>query len=525
MADEPATAPEPWADSDVAARTGGGLLLGGSAWNAASLVLPQFYVLAMSIIAARFLTPSEMGRQSYIAFISISLTMLARGGLPSAFQRFAGEALGRGTAEHVPYLLRWSWKVETVGAALAGAAMASAAALGEEPQAAWILAGCVSVVSVLQMVPAAALAVLQRWRGVSIIGIASGALSTVAVAAVLAAGGGITGMFAVEFAAGLIFLGVTWWLARSAIAELNVQPVKSVELRRRTIRWALVASFTGILTFVVWRRSEFLFLNHFSSDEQIAVYSIAFAAVTALMKPPEAVGMVLSPAFATLSGAREMERIRAGYSRGIRLLLLVSVPLTALAVAVGPEAIHLAYGSAYDEAGTLLVIMAPAVPLLSIVSVARGVIFGVGRQRSLVAVGLLAAVVNVALAVVLIERYDATGAAISNAAAQGVAAIAYAAIARRLAGTIEIAPAALARNAVAASAAGLAAWAVCTVLSGVAGVLMGLAVFGAAFAGLAVALRVMATDDGLWLESVLGYQLRGRSGTFARRMIAAASRA
>jgi O-antigen/teichoic acid export membrane protein len=523
--DEPDTGPGAWEDSDVAARIEGGALLGGSAWNAASLILPQFYVLAMSVIAARFLTPAEMGRQSYIAFISISLMILARGGLPSAFQRFAAEALGRGRAEHVPYLLRWSWQVEIVGAGLAGATMATAAALGSEPRAAWVLAGCVSVVGVLQMVPAAALAVLQRWRGVSIIGIASGALTTVAVAAVLAAGGGITGMFAVEFVAGTIMLGVTWWLARSAIAELGVQPVKSVELRRRTVRWALVASFSGLLTLVVWRRSEFLFLNQFSSDEQIAVYSIAFAAVTALMKPPEAVGMVLSPAFAALSGARQMNRVRLGYARGVRLLLLVSIPLTALAVALGPTAIHLAYGSAYDEAGTLFVIMAPALPLLALVSVARGVIFGVGRQRSLVAVGALGAVVNVALAVVLIQMYDATGAAISNVAAQGVVAMAYVAIARRLAGAIEIAPAALARNAVAACAAGAAAWGACTALGGAPGALAGLGVFLAAFGALAVALRIMPSDDGRWLESVVAARLGGRSEALARRMILAASRA
>jgi O-antigen/teichoic acid export membrane protein len=524
-ADESAVQPAALNSSGVGTRLGGGALLGASAWNAASLILPQVYVLVMSIIAARFLTPAEMGRQSFIAFVAISLIMLLTGGLPSAFQRFAGEALGRNEAEHVPYLLRWSWRVEIVGAVLAGAGMAAAAALGSEPRAAWILAGGFCAVGILQVIPASALAVLQRWRGISMVGIAFGALSTIAVAIVLAAGGGITGMFAVEFGAAAISLCVTSALARSAIAELRVTPVKSVELRRRVVRWALVASFTGILTLVVWRRSEFLFLNGFSSDEQIAMYSIAFAAVTALMKLPEAVGMVLSPAFATLGGARDMDRIRQAYSRGIRLLLLVSTPLTALSVAVGPTVIRLAYGSSYDEAGTLFAIMAPTLPLLALVSVSRGVIFGVGRQRSLVAVGIFAALVNVALALVLIRRYDATGAAISNAAAQGVAALAYLAIARRLAGAVELAPAALARNVVAACAAGAAAWAACSALGGVAGALAGIVVFSVAFCALAVVLRIMPSGDGPWLESVVAERLRGRFETIARRMIAAASRA
>lgn len=479
----------------------------------------------MSIIAARFLTPAELGRQSYIAFIAIALTMLLTGGLPSAFQRFAGEALGSGRPEHIPYLLRWCWRVEIVGAALAGGAMATAATLGSEPGLAWVLAGGYCMAAILQVVPAAALAVLQRWRGVSILGLVLGALSTVGIAAVLAAGGGISGMFAVELAAAAASLLGTSWLARSAIAGLGVRPRKSVELRRRVVRWGVVASLTGILTFVIWRRSEFLFLNEFSSDEEIAMYSIAFAAVTALMKLPEAVGMVLSPVFATLSGARDMDRVRLGYARGVRLLLLLSIPLTALWVAVGPTVIRLAYGSAYDEAGTLFRIMAPTLPLLSLVAVSRGVIFGVGRQRNLVAVGLFGALVNVTLALVLIPKFDATGAAISNAATQALAAVAYVAIARRLAGAIEVAPAALARNAVAASVAGAAAWAVCFALDGVPGAVLGVAVFTAGFCALAVALRIMPSDDARWLESIVGHRLRGRFETYARRMIAAASRA
>src|SRR2546421_6502998 len=92
------------ARSEFADRTTGEALLRASAWNAASLILPQLYLVATSIIVARFLTPSEMGRQSYIAFIELSLLLLVTGGVPSAVQRFGGRALGRGEPRDVPYL-------------------------------------------------------------------------------------------------------------------------------------------------------------------------------------------------------------------------------------------------------------------------------------------------------------------------------------------------------------------------------------------------------------------------------------
>jgi peptidoglycan biosynthesis protein MviN/MurJ (putative lipid II flippase) len=157
--------------------------------------------------------------------------------------------------------------------------------------------------------------------------------------------------------------------------------------------------------------------------------------------------------------------------------------------------------------------------------VSRGVIFGVDRQRSLVIVGTFAAVVNVALDILLIHLFDATGAALANAGAQSAAAIAYAVVARRSTGAVDWAPGALARNAVAACAAGAAAWAATAVLPGVAGTLSGVALFAAVFCVLGVMLRIMPTNDGPWLESVLAARLPRRSRLVARRMIAAASRA
>ena len=124
------------ARSEFADRTTGEALLRASAWNAASLILPQLYLVATSIIVARFLTPSEMGRQSYIAFIELSLLLLVTGGVPSAVQRFGGRALGRGEPGYLPYLVRWATRLAAAGAFIAGGVMVAAGLLGSEPRAA-----------------------------------------------------------------------------------------------------------------------------------------------------------------------------------------------------------------------------------------------------------------------------------------------------------------------------------------------------------------------------------------------------
>jgi O-antigen/teichoic acid export membrane protein len=517
----PSTADPPV--TDAAAGTTGATVMRSGAWNAASLVLPQLYLVAMSVVAARFLAPDDMGRQSYIAFVAVSLAQLLAGGVPVAIQRFVAETLGRGEPGHARALVAWGRRLIALAALAGGGALLAAAALGSEPQMAWVLAAGICALTILQTLPASVLAAVQRWRGLSILGIVSGALTTVAVLAVLAAGGGITGMFAVELAGTALSFGVTLRLARRALGQLAAPPVDAPHLRRRTARWAAVATFSAVLSFLVWRRSEFVLLEATAADAEIAMYSIAFGAMVALTRLPEAVGLVISPAFATLLGAGQVDRIRSGYARAIRLILLAAIPLTAAATALGPATIRAVYGDAYSDAGTLLVIMAPTLPLLALVSVSRGLIFGLGDQRALVVVGVLAAGLDAALAVLLIPRFGGVGAALTNAAAQLGSAIGYLAFSRRAVGPVAWAPAATARNVAAAAAAAAAAWMTTSALAGVAGLVTGLVVFTTAFAVLSIGLRVIPAEDGRWLAAAVGGRLPGRRGVFARRVLASAS--
>jgi O-antigen/teichoic acid export membrane protein len=100
-------------------------------------------------------------------------------------------------------------------------------------------------------------------------------------------------------------------------------------LRVSTLRYAGSALVGSLVTLIVFRRSEFFFLEHWSTDRQIALYSVAFSAVMTLVLVPQALAMAVSPAVATLLGAGQHDRIRTGYGRSLRLLLLVSLPVAA----------------------------------------------------------------------------------------------------------------------------------------------------------------------------------------------------
>lgn len=500
----------------AAAATSGAALIAGGLWSAASRVVPQLYTLVLSIAAARFLGPEGMGRQSFIAFIELSAIMLVTGGLPIALMRFVGETLGRGEGQLVRGLARWAWRVEAVGAALGGAALCAPAFFGADPAAAWLLAAVAGAVGILHTAPSSLLIGAQRWRAASLVGLVTGALTTVATIAVLAAGGGITGMFAVEAGASALNLAWTTLLARRLVADLPETAGPEDELTRQVVRYALPASLGVLLTFVVWRRSEFFFLERYSTDAEIALYSIAFSVVTALVRLFEAIAAVVSPAVATLYGAGQIDRIRSGYGRALRLVTVLTLPLTAVGLALGPALLRLLYGEDYRGTGPVLLVMLGTFPVVALVRTSNALLHGLGRLRFMLVAGFAGAAVNVGLDFLLIPRWDAVGAAFANAGGQLFVSVPVLVYASRVMEPVPTRAGTLAPAALAATGAGLAALAGVQLVGGAGGVLLGLAGAALAFAVLARLLRILPADDAAWLDEAAGDRLGGRVGSASR---------
>jgi O-antigen/teichoic acid export membrane protein len=492
--------------------TRGAAVLRGGSWNVLGTFFPQLSLLAISIAAARFLGPDRFGRQSFIAFVEISALTLFTAGLPLALARFVGTTTGEGRPGVATGLVRWVWRLQAVGAVAGGVLLAVIGLLGAQPRAAWLLASLVVVASVLQRVPSALLTGLQRWRTPSLVSVVVACAAAIATIAVLAAGGGITGMFAVEAAAttaSLAWLGV---IARRARAPLGEPVAPDSALRRAVLNYAAFTGAGVVLTLIVWRRSEFLFLERFSTDRQIALYSVAFSAVSALLLVPQAVIAAVLPAVATLLGAGEEGRVRTGFARALRLLLVVTVPATALALALGPLAVRLVYGQAFDDAGPVLIVLLAPLPALALVNLANVLLAGMNRLRVPLLWGLAGAVVNIGLDFLLIPPFDALGAAFANIGGQLSAGLPVLVYAVRLLRPVDWSPGALARTVTASAGAGLAAWAPAAALGGVGGLVLGLAAGAVAFVALAAALRILPAEDARWLDEAAG----GRLGPLTR---------
>jgi O-antigen/teichoic acid export membrane protein len=500
---------------DAAAATTGATVLSGGVWKTASLVLPQLYTLVQSIVAARFLGPKGMGVQSFIAFTELSVVNLLTVGLSNSIMRYIGELLGRGRGGEIRDLVAWGWRVQAVGAAIAGGGLGLVALTGANVASAWGFAAVAAVASVLHNVPSAVLIGTQRWRDASIVGLVTGTVATGAIVAVLAAGGGIPGMFAVEAAVACVNLLWTGALARKALFRVAPMPrlaAAAAVLRKDARTYAILASLTSIVTFVVWRRSELFFLQHYSPSSEIAFYSIPFSVVTALTTLPQSLSEVVSPAVATLFGADAHERIQRGYGRGSRLLVLATLPVTAAGLALGPEAVRVIWGRDYGPAGTVFLILLAPLPAIPVINLARAFLTGIGEIRLPLLITLVAGALNIGLDFLLVPLYDANGAAIANACAQLAAGLPIVAVTRRRVGTIRWETAALVRAAVASAGAGSAAWGCVRLLGGPLGVLVGLLAAALALVVLGALLRILPAEDAVWLDEAVGPRFGGLLG-------------
>jgi O-antigen/teichoic acid export membrane protein len=480
----------------------------GGLWQAATQISPFAFTLVISIIAARILGPDDMGRQSYIAFIVVVAQAFLGGGLSTAILRFSGDLVGRGRVSSLRSLVRCTLPISVVASCIGGIALLVLAALGASPAWAWIYAAVATAAGVLSVVPGSLLLGAQKWRSVAHATLVTGAVSVVATLVVLELGGGISGMIAVIAAAAVARYLWIEVLARRLLATLDQPREPFAEMRSQVLTFSLAMSVPVILSLVVNQRSEFFFLEHYSSDNQIAFYSIAFSATAALIAVPRAIGAVLTPSVAALVGSGESDRIRSGFSRVLRLSLLFGLPITAASLALGPELLRLLYGDRYAGAGDVLLIVLLTVPLAPLAGASSALLVGYGRVRSPIVVSAVAAAVDIALAIVFVQRFDAIGAAVANTCASFVATGLLLGATVRLVGHIDLCGHFMLRVAAISAVSGVLARLV-LVMGGGAGVfLLATAVEIVALGVGATTLRPVSADDASFLVGVAGGRAR-----------------
>ncbi len=396
-------------------------ILRNTAWFALENAVSFGASLITSILIARTLGPARMGYIIYVLWIVNIAATLGGIGIPATTRKYMAEFLGagqRGTARSV-YL-------RTLFLQLGTASLATGACV------LWVLHDATpeyripALLLVLSVWPSMVNSI-SAWANVAAEDLAAnlpGSLvSTVLFFTVtmltIVLHWGVMGVcismllmrvsdFLVRFIP--TFRRINTWKAEPALAPQD--------LTRRMRSFAFQSVTSMLLTLVVWDRSEVMLLKHFSPDiRQVAFYSVAFSLAERLL--------VFPTVFASATGAsmfaqfgRDRSRVPLLTAASARYLGLTSIPLHVIATSLAAAVLLTLYGGKY--AGALTV--ATAAPLLCVAKAfltpVQNLFETLERQSYFIWATLVASVLDLAVAIALIPRYGALGAAIGSGVAQ-----------------------------------------------------------------------------------------------------------
>ena len=380
--------------------------------------------MLVSVVVARSLGPSEMGRYAFLVWVAALAPVALSLGLPTVLGRYAAEALGARRPQEAGALflsvLRWQLTAATVFAA----AMVAAAILPGLDRA-WraplvLTAVCVWLL-ILHGATNAFLSALRSFRRPAMIGTLQLGLLAVLAAAAAAGGGGVTRFLAahaLSTAAGVAGLLTFAWREGRTQGALPAPAGLPATLRIEVIGYARSVLPLLVLDAIVWQRSEVAFLRAFAAPAAVAYYALAYGLASQMSRLPYQITLVLTPAFPTLVGAGRLGELASLHATAVRYLLLLGTPLAAGMAIVAPRLVAVLYGIEYAPAAPVLTLLALGFVPSFAAGLSPAVVHATKHQRRLVSQAWCAATVNVGLAFLLVPVAGAIGAALANVTAQ-----------------------------------------------------------------------------------------------------------
>ncbi len=393
-------------------------LFRNSVLNALRFFCALLVALGTSAVLARALGPALTGRYTLALWWATMLVAICHLGIPDALLRYLAELQGAAAFAEAAALHQRLLRVQL----LAVAAVVSLAALTMwwmdigSADFRWAFLLFIFTTGLMQSL-SASLNGLQRYGWLLFAVAISGAVQLPSV--LLAArfrptpGGMLLALSVGTGVAALLCLVALRSTLPSAGATVDMS---TTLLRVRGYSAAMW--YIMLLDLVVWNRSEVVFLQLRSTSEQIAFYGLAFAFASRLDDLVSPVAGVLIPIFAEEHGRSGRDTVAKLYSAGLRLMPIFIVPLCVYLFVAADRVVLLLYGRGFAPVAPALRVLLAGVAVMSVSAAGHAAMAALEQQGFSARWGTAIAILNLALAFLLVPRLGAVGAAISNSVAQ-----------------------------------------------------------------------------------------------------------
>ncbi len=210
----------------------------------------------------------------------------------------------------------------------------------------------------------------------------------------------------VQFFIGTLAVLIMWKKYGGIVLSLDRQ--RWLGYMKAALPFGFIVAF-----YLVYFRIDSVMVSFFRGDVEVGQYSAAYNLVTALMFLPS--GLVAAM-FPKLAGDYRSpgDNIDAPFQRAARLLLAVSLPMTAGGWLLAGPLVTLLLGPTYRPATTAVAVLVWTLPVWFITFLQGNMLTIIERQRAVAWVGLVNMLLNIGMNLVIIPVYGFTGAAVTT---------------------------------------------------------------------------------------------------------------
>jgi O-antigen/teichoic acid export membrane protein len=386
-------------------------------WNHVGKVLEYFLMYATSILIARGLGVQENG--SFVGLFSVSqlLLVLSSFGLEVSLNKHIPQVVGKLRIERLRHILRRAFALRVL--AIFGCAIAVFAAVRLLPQFIpallpeyiWLLIAYTAVRSIVSLFASVLTAELQT-RATSIINVFARAVELLLIGLLASRDITTSGVFVVFLSTAFAQLLAYAVVARQKVFGTTERVAILPIVVFGGIYWTNI-----VVEYFLGRQGDVLILTMLLPDStQPSLYDVAFAvSQLASLSMTLGLGGITLATFAKLA-LRDSQLLERFYAFLIRMTSLLSVPLYAFILFNAESVLSVLYSSRYLPAAGLIQGIAAFRIIGRLFGGPENAEFLLSRSKvsTLVAIGIVGAVVNVALDILLIPLLGASGAVIGS---------------------------------------------------------------------------------------------------------------
>jgi O-antigen/teichoic acid export membrane protein len=380
----------------------------GSLWTLVSTAGTLPLTLISLVIAGRVLGPEGFGRYSLYAFyIPLGLTLMDLGLASSLTWAAATGRVEDASLLHRTLRAAVTWSVLKIPIAFAGTIWL----LSVDPPAAGVTAICVAISLYSQPIGIAVTAD-RNYKVLANAALVSGVISAVALS--------VTALVteSAEWATAAFWLGkvvsipVYWRGTPRELRRSTLLPGR-LALDRTAWTFGLSSYAASALSLWVFGRSELAFLERSGDATSQGRFALASTVAQRATLLADSLYGALGIAMVALRSA-DPARFIEGFQRSLRLTTVLAIATTVLVTPVASLGAPVLFGSAFGDVGLATALLLQVALLRTALQPVASWIYGNRRGVALVVPGIVAAVVDVGLCLLLIPESPFLGALVAN---------------------------------------------------------------------------------------------------------------